>query len=554
MDENTFYDSYQILGSRTMSSVKPPKPLVVNSDIDMSQEWTEWLELYDSYFIANKINDETATIQVANFKACAGRDALKILANLSLTDAERANIKTIKEKLTNHFAPSKNKTYERCQFHRIKQQKDENFEDFLQKLKTQVKKCSYNNNEDEFVMDQIVVGLQSDITRQKLWTEDELDLEKTKKICRAAERAMKQISELQNVSEQSTFSVHEVSESIKFDCRRCGSKHGPRSCQAFGRRCNNCDRMGHFAARCKSKKTTNGGDKRSKENQEKRFKKKDKRVNTIDTDSDSDSECYQVGAIRKMRGVRVNAINNDDKWSEKLKISDKTVIVKLDTGADCNVLSEKEAARLNLRIEKTNTKRIMSYSNNSVTVVGQTRAKCETKNGTSEVIFKIVAGNYSPILGKRSCEQMGLVARVDNVESTEKIAPRSATTKIKTDDKLGCCKNFSYDIDFIDDAKFKIIPPRKIAHALRDQVKAELHKMVKMGVIRPVSKPTPAVSPIVVVNKGGKIRLCMDPTELNKNIKRRHYPLKTVEEVAARAKGAKYYTKLDCLKGFCRWQ
>lgn len=49
---------------------------------------------------------------------------------------------------------------------------------------------------------------------------------------------------------------------------------------------------------------------------------------------------------------------------------------------------------------------------------------------------------------------------------------------------------------------------------------------------------TPAVSPIVVVNKGKKIRICMDPTDLNKNIKHRHYPL-TVEEIASRVKDAK---------------
>lgn len=44
----------------------------------------------------------------------------------------------------------------------------------------------------------------------------------------------------------------------------------------------------------------------------------------------------------------------------------------------------------------------------------------------------------------------------------------------------------------------------------------------------------------------------MDPTELNKNVKRRHYPLKTLEEVAAKVHGSRFFTKLDCNKGF--WQ
>lgn len=44
----------------------------------------------------------------------------------------------------------------------------------------------------------------------------------------------------------------------------------------------------------------------------------------------------------------------------------------------------------------------------------------------------------------------------------------------------------------------------------------------------------------------------MDPTELNKNIKRRQFPMKTVEEIAAKVNNAQYFTKLDCQKGF--WQ
>lgn len=49
-------------------------------------------------------------------------------------------------------------------------------------VQTQVTKCGYDIFENEFVMDQIVVGIHSDQTRQKLWTEDEMDLEKAKKL------------------------------------------------------------------------------------------------------------------------------------------------------------------------------------------------------------------------------------------------------------------------------------------------------------------------------------------------------------------------------------
>lgn len=44
----------------------------------------------------------------------------------------------------------------------------------------------------------------------------------------------------------------------------------------------------------------------------------------------------------------------------------------------------------------------------------------------------------------------------------------------------------------------------------------------------------------------------MDPSILNKNILRRHYPLKTVEEIAARVTKSQFFTLLDCKRGF--WQ
>lgn len=113
--------------TRRMSGIKPPKPLIVNSDIDMCQEWTEWLEAFEDYATANKLSAEDATIQTATFRACAGREATKVLNNLNLTEDERKILATLKKKLTDHFAPSKNKTYERCQFHRLRQQTNENF-------------------------------------------------------------------------------------------------------------------------------------------------------------------------------------------------------------------------------------------------------------------------------------------------------------------------------------------------------------------------------------------------------------------------------------------
>lgn len=298
-----------------MGGIRPPKPLLVSSELDMAQEWTEWLEQYGNYFIASKIDQETPQVRKANFMAIVGRDTMKIVNNIEMTVTERADLDTVIEKLTAYFSPARNKTYERCQFHRIKQQQHEGFEDFLQKLQTHVKRCSYGTNADEFVMDQIVLGIHSDSTRQRLWTEDQLNLEKTIKICRAAERANKQINELQNVPSTSTAVNAVATNDKKYKCSRCGNMHGKKQCPAYKKKCGKCERTGHFDKMCRSKSSKNP--------------KSDKKVNAVQRDTDSDAsentEEYRVGAVTE------NWNDNfpiHDKWSEKLKIGDDYLIVK----------------------------------------------------------------------------------------------------------------------------------------------------------------------------------------------------------------------------------
>lgn len=48
------------------------------------------------------------------------------------------------------------------------------------------------------------------------------------------------------------------------------------------------------------------------------------------------------------------------------------------------------------------------------------------------------------------------------------------------------------------------------------------------------------------------VRICLDPRDLNKSIKRENYPMKTVESVSAQIKDAKVYSVLDASSGY--WQ
>ena len=79
-------------------------------------------------------------------------------------------------------------------------------------------------------------------------------------------------------------------------------------------------------------------------------------------------------------------------------------------------------------------------------------------------------------------------------------------------------------------------------------VKKELDHMVEKKVIAPVSEPTEWVSQMVATQKkNGETRICLDPRNLNLALKRSHYPMRTVESVAAHMAGL-----LSGRSGFCQ--
>ena len=57
---------------------------------------------------------------------------------------------------------------------------------------------------------------------------------------------------------------------------------------------------------------------------------------------------------------------------------------------------------------------------------------------------------------------------------------------------------------------------------------------------------------VTVIKPNGKLRICIDPRDLNKAIRREYYPMRTIEEISARMPNAKYFSVLDASSGF--WQ
>lgn len=77
--------------------------------------------------------------------------------------------------------------------------------------------------------------------------------------------------------------------------------------------------------------------------------------------------------------------------------------------------------------------------------------------------------------------------------------------------------------------------------------------MEKLGVIAKTEEPTDWVSSLhIIEKKNGQLRICLDPRDLNKAIKRENFKLPTREEIMSQFAGAKWFSKLDASSWF--WQ
>lgn len=119
-------------------------------------------------------------------------------------------------------------------------------------------------------------------------------------------------------------------------------------------------------------------------------------------------------------------------------------------------------------------------------------------------------------------------------------------------DGVGCFENFTYHISLKEDCTPVVHGPRKIPVHIQPLLEKELEKMERDKIIIKVFEPTDWVNSLVVCPKGdtGQIRVCLDPKDLNKAIKRPLYPTPTLEDLGPKLANSTIFSKLDARHGY----
>lgn len=515
-----------------MDKLNPPSCMQLTGNL--ADNWKRFKQRFNIYIAASGAESSDEKLKASIFLHVIGEDALDIYNSFQLNE-DTLTLTEVMAKFEGYFVPSQNVTFERYKFFTHDQRQGVPFDQYLAELHTLSKTCEFETLKDSLVRDRIVCGINDNGLRERLLREDKLTLDKCVTMCRAAETTRAQAKELRREDttvhavkreqKRKPFTKHKEKEkTTDFKCNKCGNNHQPKSCPAYGKSCNNCGRANHFSKCCKA--TPNR-----------------RKVHAVEEEGQE----FVVDSVQ--------TCEERAEWIVPIEVNETIIPFKLDTGAQVNLLSIQDYQTLTVKtkIHPVNI-RVTGYTGEPVPVKGSCIATFKHKGKQIKTQLLVVDKRVQPILGLSACEKLNLVKKVFVATS-----PSTANDHDSLKEEyrgcfegLGCLPGL-HKIHTDDTVTPVVHPCRKVPFKLRDKLKEELARMERMEVIKKIDEPTEWVSSLVIVQKKtGALRICLDPRDLNKAVKREHFKLPTREEIMAQFAGAKWFSKLDASSGF--WQ
>lgn len=537
---------------------QPPPALKLEGG-NLEEAWKVWLQKFDLFLLASRSDELPEKIQVAMFLSAIGDQGLHVFNTFKFDPEEdKDKINAVKAKFKDYCSPRKNVVFERFQFWKCSQAPGESIDGFVTSLRLRAKTCEFADQEESLIRDRIVLGCTDSRLQERLLRESDLSLTKALQVCRAAEATAEQMKLIRGEdaaapaidvvkSKQDSSSRWKTREysADGSNCGRCGTRHQPKQCPAFGKLCYKCKAENHFGRMCKSASRLNVRDHQKRSS----HGSSGSAVNTLEQDVYD----LDIGEVKLNSGSSDKIHKNG--WWKDILMNGKSVSCKVDTGAEANVMSVSMFEKLpgKPRLQKTNTI-LTAYGNNKIKPLGTTVLEARLKEKRHTLQFYIVDFMAPTIIGLPSCFLLNLLCRIDSFGTI----PEKDTVNKLLDEFDDVFKGIGqlrkeHHISVDTTVQPVIHPPRRVPLSLQPKLKTKLENLVKSGIIEKRDEPTDWVNSLLIVEKkDGSLRLCLDPRDLNKAIKREHFSIPTCEDILPKLHGRRFFSIIDMKDGF--WQ
>ena len=586
------------------------KPEVLSFEGNVAENWRKFLHEYEIFVLAG-YPAANERVQAALLLNLAGPEAIERERTFTylpvrpdpnnpaqnLPAESRDDPECLKRKFGEICNPITNVITEQFLFGSRHQQPGESFQTFLSALKILVSTCEFGDLTNVMLRSQIVLGIANKDLQKKLLKDTKLTLESAIHKCQIEELGEKNAKTIQSGGTSST-DVHAVNhkphkkqyapqkqwppqkqwipqkklpakpqQKVQYqECGNCGREHPPNACPAFKKQCNKCKKWNHFGYMCRSPPQPQA---------RRQWSQKPKRQPAIheveyECDYDCDYDYNEQYTEEQDYGFQIESIevhscnesmSKDEIYTKLVTKEGYETDIKIDSGAKCNTLSLSSLRQMQALhyLDTSKTARLTGFFGEAITTVGKAVVPCYIAGQNVTLDFQVADhSKVKNLLGLKDSLKLNLIQLGPDVlevtaDTIDHGIPQHIRDKYPVLFQEGIGKlPVQYRITLDQNVPPVIRSARTIAVRYQEKAKATLDDMVMQSIIAPVTRPTDRVSAMVLAAKRNTddIRVCIDPGDLNKAIKRPHYPLRTIEQVVAKLAGAKFFTVLDAKQAF----
>ncbi|KAJ8881056.1 hypothetical protein PR048_017529 [Dryococelus australis] len=231
-------------------------------------------------------------------------------------------------------------------------------------------------------------------------------------------------------------------------------------------------------------------------------------------------------------------------------------------GATCDVMSSKDYPSIfrrgHVRLENSKIQ-LECYNGQCVQPIGQKRLWCQVPNTQEEKVltFQFVDTEQKPLISAEICDALGLVkvcVQLYHIQSRGSQTKDTIMSRYPDLFKGIGCLSGKHHLEMDTGAKPVQQPPCRHPIVLQPKVKEKLTEMIKDKIVEQISEPTEWIGSLVLVTRDGKLRMCLDPHEVNKVLRRARLIIPTIEELLPEQIDAKVFSIMDIKNGFWHMQ
>ena len=339
-------------------------------------------------------------------------------------------------------------------------------------------------------------------------------------------------------------------------CKFCGTNHpfDRAKCPASGKTCLKCGKQGHFAVKCKEKNRVSSGPANKVHHTSGTPGYAEGGESACESVSDSDESIFvteRVGVVSSNMGKSsfMVPLTFHTEYSPVIR-------TQLDTGATCSAMSYTDLLNIlqsgEVELDSPGGK-IRLYDGRVVEPLGSYTFTVSLNSGSEcKISFDILENATWPIVDGNTCIKQSWISlgsdQFLHSLNSEKYEPLSFDKLMRDFEDvftgLGCLPG-EYHIEIDQNIRPVQHTSRRVPVPLKAKLKEKIDEMEKEGIIIQETKSTDWISSLVAVQKPGKLRVCIDPRDLNRAIKRPKYQMPTVDEVLPKLAKAKVFTVLD---------